>query len=52
MHPAIALDKANVKFASRFGAVERLAAERGLQVGAASLEQLDELWDEVKRGES
>ncbi len=51
VHPAIALDKANVKFATRFGAVERLAAERGLKVGEASLEQLDALWDEVKTRE-
>src|SRR3954463_1924045 len=48
VHPALALDKANVKFANRFGAVERMAAERGLKVGEASLEQLDALWDEVK----
>ena len=48
VHPALALDKANVKFARRFGTVERLAAERGLRVGDASLEQLDAIWDEVK----
>ncbi len=48
VHPALALDKANVKFATRFGAVERLAAERGLTVGKASLTELDALWDEVK----
>ena len=48
VHPALALDKANVKFARRFGAVERLATERGLRVGLASLEQLDAIWDEVK----
>ena len=48
VHPALALDKANVKFARRFGTVERLAAERGLQVGNASLAQLDAIWDEVK----
>ena len=51
VHPALALDKANVKFANRFGAVERMAAERGLKVGEATLEQLDALWDEVKLGE-
>jgi MazG family protein len=51
VHPAIALDKANVKFATRFGAVERMATERGLKVGEASLDQLDALWDEVKSGE-
>jgi MazG family protein len=48
VHPALALDKANVKFANRFGAVERMAAERGLKVGEATLEQLDALWDEIK----
>lgn len=51
VHPALALDKANVKFARRFGAVERKAAERGLKVGEATLEQLDAIWDEVKSGE-
>jgi MazG family protein len=51
VHPAIALDKANVKFARRFSAVERLAVERGLAVGSASLDQLDAIWDEVKAGE-
>jgi MazG family protein len=49
VHPALALDKANVKFAERFRGVERMAAERGLVVGDASLEELDALWDEVKK---
>src|SRR5690348_7304960 len=44
VHPALALDKANVKFARRFSAVEKLATARGLKVGDASLEQLDALW--------
>jgi MazG family protein len=51
VHPALALDRANVKFATRFGAVERVAAERGLKVGEATLAQLDALWDEVKSRE-
>ena len=51
VHPALALDKANVKFANRFGAVEKMAVERGLTVGKASLEELDALWDEVKSSE-
>ena len=49
VHPALALDRANVKFARRFKEVERLAAERGIEVGHATLEQLDAIWDEVKR---
>jgi MazG family protein len=47
-HPAIALDRANIKFAHRFSEVEKLAAKRGLKVGEASLAELDALWDEVK----
>lgn len=51
VHPALALDKANVKFASRFQAVERLAKARGIEMASAGLERLDGLWDEVKGGE-
>jgi len=51
VHASLALDGANAKFAARFGAVERLAAERGIEVGTAGLEELDRLWDEVKAGE-
>lgn len=51
VHASLALDRANRKFAERFGAVERLARERGLVLGEASLEQLDALWDEVKAEE-
>lgn len=46
--PGPALDRANQKFRARFEAVERLAAERGLELHTAGLERLDELWDEVK----
>jgi MazG family protein len=48
VHPSLALDKANVKFATRFQSVERLAKERGIDVKSAGLERLDQLWDEVK----
>jgi ATP diphosphatase len=48
VHPSLALDKANVKFASRFQGVEALAKTRGIDVTTAGLEVLDELWDEVK----
>jgi MazG family protein len=49
VHPSLALDKANVKFASRFQSIERLARERGIDVRSAGLEALDGLWDEVKK---
>ena len=50
VHPSLALDKANVKFASRFQGIERLARARGIDVRSASLDVLDGLWDEVKEG--
>jgi nucleoside triphosphate diphosphatase len=50
VHPSLALDKANVKFATRFQAVERLAKSRGIDVTSAGLPALDALWDEVKAG--
>jgi ATP diphosphatase len=50
VHPSLALGKANVKFASRFQGIERLAKDRGIDVKTAGLELLDGLWDEVKDG--
>jgi uncharacterized protein YabN with tetrapyrrole methylase and pyrophosphatase domain len=46
--PGNALDRANRKFIDRFRGVERLAAERGIDLHLAGLAKLDELWDEVK----
>ena len=51
VHAALALDKANEKFVRRWTAIERLAAERGIEVPTAGLEVLDGLWDEVKATE-
>lgn len=52
VHPALALDRANKKFESRFAGIERLARERGIPVADAGLAVLDSLWDEVKRSET
>jgi len=49
--PSAALERANDKFTRRFEAVEQLAAERGVELGRASLEELDRLWDETKAAE-
>src|SRR6266850_3540100 len=49
--PRAALEQANNKFRRRFEGVERLAAERGVDIGRANLEQLDRLWDETKAAE-
>jgi MazG family protein len=46
--PGLALDRANLKFKERFSEVEKLAAERGVEMSTAGLEKLDELWDEAK----
>lgn len=51
VQPGQALERANEKFTRRFTAVERLAGERGLDMGGASLEALDRLWEEAKRDE-
>ena len=49
VEPNAALERANQKFTRRFEQVETLAEERGVQIGRAGLEDLDKLWDEVKR---
>jgi MazG family protein len=48
----VALGGATRKFSQRFRAVERLMRERGVARAGASLEELDALWDEVKRADS
>jgi tetrapyrrole methylase family protein/MazG family protein len=45
------LQTATEKFTQRFRAVETLAAERGIQLSALSLPELDRLWDEAKQSE-
>ncbi len=46
------LNRAANRFEARFRTVERLAAERGLAMDSATLEQLDALWDEAKAAEA
>jgi tetrapyrrole methylase family protein/MazG family protein len=46
--PELALRAATDKFRSRFERVEILADERGVDLRAAGLAELDALWDEVK----
>ncbi len=43
-----ALDKATKKFMKRFTITEALANEKGIDMKAASIEVLDELWNEAK----
>jgi uncharacterized protein YabN with tetrapyrrole methylase and pyrophosphatase domain len=46
--PRSALEQANDKFRRRFEAMERLAGQRGVEIGRAGLDELDKLWGEVK----
>ncbi|MBW3615231.1 MAG: nucleoside triphosphate pyrophosphohydrolase, partial [Actinobacteria bacterium] len=47
--PEAALRGAAAKFRRRFEVVERLAAERGIELAGAGEALLDELWEEAKR---
>jgi tetrapyrrole methylase family protein/MazG family protein len=49
LDPEEALRAANRRFIDRHGAVEQLAAVRGLDLAALDLEARDALWNEVKR---
>jgi tetrapyrrole methylase family protein/MazG family protein len=48
IEPELALRAATDKFRARFEGVERLAAERSIDLRAADLATLDALWDEIK----
>jgi len=50
--PETALSRAARKFEERFRELETLARERGLDLSALGLQELDRLWDEVKRKSS
>ena len=50
-NPEEALNNATTKFIKRFSKVEKKAIEKGIIMEKASLEELDLLWDEVKREE-
>lgn len=47
----LALSAATEKFIRRFTRVEELAAQTGLEMSSASLEELDALWDKAKSEE-
>jgi len=47
--PEQALQKANNKFTRRFQYVENKAAENGLKLSEMTLEEMNQLWDEVKK---
>lgn len=52
VNPEIALKKANEKFMLRFESLENELAEKGKSLGEASLEEMDEIWEQIKDRES
>src|ERR1051326_852397 len=50
VEPEAALKLTNRKFRRRFRLIERSLRARGRDIGAATLEEMEELWQEAKRG--
>ncbi len=50
--PDTALRRTNAKFERRFAYIERALAARGRSLEAASLDEMDELWNEAKEEET
>jgi tetrapyrrole methylase family protein/MazG family protein len=51
IHPSLALESTNRKFARRFKELEKLVRRRGKVLGELPLEELDSIWEEVKKNE-
>ncbi len=51
LRPDNALEKTNRKFISRFNHIEQRAAEQGRQLNDMSLDEMEALWQEAKKGE-
>ncbi len=49
--PEAALEKTNRKFIRRFQGIERLATERGKAMQDMTLEEMDAMWNEIKKTE-
>ncbi|HTW36656.1 MAG TPA: nucleoside triphosphate pyrophosphohydrolase [Rhizomicrobium sp.] len=49
--PETALRAANAKFVRRFGYIEKTLAARGVQPGDATLDEMEALWQDAKKGE-
>ena len=51
LNPDNALEMTNRKFIRRFNYVEEQTLDRGKQLADMTLAEMDELWNEAKRGE-
>jgi MazG family protein len=52
VRPSLALERANARFRRRFESVERIAAERGIDLSTAGIDRLEQLWALAKREEA
>ncbi|OQY38992.1 MAG: nucleoside triphosphate pyrophosphohydrolase [Candidatus Cloacimonetes bacterium 4572_65] len=50
IHSETALKRANKKFSDRFKKVEQRFKEKGINIYEASLEDMDKVWESIKRG--
>ena len=51
VHPELALRKANRKFRRRFRFIEQSVSKTGRTLTEMSIEELEALWNEAKKGE-
>lgn len=51
INPEIALERTNQKFTSRFTYIEEKLKADGVDIGQASLELMDQYWDQAKERE-
>jgi ATP diphosphatase len=49
--PEMALRRANAKFERRFAYIERALEKQGRKLSEATLDEMDELWNEAKASE-
>ena len=49
--PESALEKTSLRFEKRFARVRAALADRGVDINDCSLEQMDEIWELIKRDE-
>lgn len=48
--PEVLMATANAKFETRFGAMEQILKDKGLSLEAAAADEMEQAWDEVKKG--
>ena len=46
--PSLALNRSNQKFMTRFKKMEKRVEEKGLRLQEMTLDQMDEIWDQIK----